>query len=151
MESWAEMSIFACVRRWNRGNFERGAANFVVSFHEWKQKHSQRPPRAFHVKRNVNSKLVSCFVSTFECHAKQPPKSRCFVSPRFSCFNSGPIRCIFCPIFTKSLKNGCSYDRATSIPEPWSVDDSEPVASRSRQSYGKHRISTSRPTHEVWF
>jgi len=42
------------------------------------------------VKRNVNSKLVSCFVSTFEFHAKQPPKSRCFVSSRFSCFNSGP-------------------------------------------------------------
>jgi len=44
------------------------------------------------VKRSVDSELVSCFVSTFECHAKQPPKSWCFVSPRFSCFNSGPTQ-----------------------------------------------------------
>ena len=91
MESWAETWIFACVRGWNRGKSGKSVANSVVSFQEWKQKHPQRPPCVFHVKRNVNSKPVSCFVSTLECHAKQPPKSRCFVSPRFSCFNSGPI------------------------------------------------------------
>ena len=54
------------------GEFGKRVAHFVVSFQEWKQKHSQHPLRAFHEKRNVNSKLVSCFVSTFECHAKQP-------------------------------------------------------------------------------
>ena len=74
MVSWAEMSIFACVRGWNRGKFGKRVANFFVSFPEWKQKNSQNPLRAFHEKRNVNSKLVSCFVSTFECHAKQPQK-----------------------------------------------------------------------------
>ena len=58
----------------NRGKFGKSVANFVVSFQEWKHKHSQRPPRAFHVKRNVNSELVSCFVSTLSVMGNSPQK-----------------------------------------------------------------------------
>ena len=56
------------------GKFGKSVADFVVSFQEWKQKHSQRPPRAFHVKRNVNSKPVFCFVSTLSAMRNSPPK-----------------------------------------------------------------------------
>jgi hypothetical protein len=70
--------------------------------------------RAFHVKRNVNSKLVSCFVSTFECHAKQPPKSRCFVSPRFSRLPRGEDHDF--PVSTLAIsKPGCAAVRLTEV------------------------------------
>ena len=57
-----------------RRKFGKSVANSVVSFQEWTQKHPQRPPRAFHVKRSVNSKLVSCFVSTLSAMRNSPQK-----------------------------------------------------------------------------
>ena len=52
------------------------------------------------VSRETKRKFGASFLFRFyfECHAKQPPKSWCFVSPRFSCFNSGPNQshCLSC-------------------------------------------------------